>query len=105
VENGAIPYRVAAALREELGQAVPTILVIEDAHWADEATLDVLRLLARRIEQVPALVIVTYRDDELGATHPLRLVLGGLASTRSMRRIRLLPLSPVAVAQLAEPYG
>ena len=49
-------------------------MVLEDLHWADEATLDVLRLLSRRIESVPALVLATYRDDELDREHPLRIV-------------------------------
>ena len=65
----------------ELGRA-PTVLVLEDLHWADEATLDVLRLLARRVETVPALVLASYRDDELDARHPLRIVLGELATSR-----------------------
>ena len=58
----------------------PTILVLEDLHWADEATLDVLKLLARRIETIPALVLASYRDDELDRAHPLRIVLGELAT-------------------------
>jgi DNA-binding CsgD family transcriptional regulator len=105
VEAGAIPYRIAAALEEMLDERGPTILVMEDLHWADEATLDVLRLLARRIEDVPALLIATYRDDELDVRHPLLVVLGSLATRRSIRRIRLLSLSPDAVTQLAEPSG
>ncbi len=47
---------------------------------------------------------MTYRDDELDRTHPLRLVRGELASTSSVRRLKLTPLSPAAVAQLAEPH-
>jgi DNA-binding CsgD family transcriptional regulator/tetratricopeptide (TPR) repeat protein len=105
VEHGALPYDVATALERELGERAPTVLVLEDAHWADEATLDVLRLLARRIERVPALVVVSYRDDELDATHPFRLVLGELATNRTVGRLRLAPLSQEAVAELAEPYG
>ena len=55
-----------AALLAELGWAGhPTVLVVEDVHWADEATLDVLRYLARRIEDLPAVLVLTYRDDEL----------------------------------------
>ena len=54
------------------------ILVIEDLHWADEATLDVMTTLGQRAELVPALVIATYRDDELAADHPLPSVLGEL---------------------------
>ena len=74
-------------------------------HWADEATLDVLRLLARRVETVPALVIASYRDDELDPAHPLRIVLGELTTTQNVGRMKLVLLSPGAVAQLAEPYG
>jgi hypothetical protein len=54
------------------------VVVVEDAHWADEATLDLLVFLGRRLERTRALLIVTYRDDELGADHPLRGVLGVL---------------------------
>ena len=48
----------------------PTVLVIEDVHWADDATLDVLRYLGRRIADLPALLMITYRDDEVGREHP-----------------------------------
>ncbi len=70
----------------------PTILIIEDIHWADEATLDLLKYLARRIHRTAALLILTYRDDEVSLDHPLRLVLGDLP-TRDVTRVRLLPLS------------
>ena len=70
----------------------PDIVVLEDLHWADEATLDVLRLLARRIESLPALVLATYRDDEIDPRHPLRIVLGELPSG-SAARLALAPLS------------
>ena len=67
----------------ELRSRASTILVIEDVHWADEATLDVLRVIGRRVESIPALVVVTYRD-ELDRTHPLRILLGELPrATRS----------------------
>ena len=46
--------------------------MLEDLHWADAATLDVLRLLVRRIDGLPVLVVATYRDDEPRARHPLR---------------------------------
>jgi ATP/maltotriose-dependent transcriptional regulator MalT len=105
VESGAMPYEVVSALARELGARVPTVFVLEDVHWADEATLDVLRLLARRVETVPALVLASYRDDELDRTHPLRIVLGELATSRTVARMKLSRLSPESVAQLAEPYG
>jgi hypothetical protein len=94
------------ALLERLHDArVVTVLVIEDVHWADEATLDLLRFLARRIKAAPTLVVVTYRDDEVGPLHPVQLLAGDLASSAPMRRLRLAPLSRQAVAVLAGPHG
>jgi len=80
-------------------------LIVEDAHWADEATLDVIGLLGRRIEQLGALVVVTYRADELSRTHPLRIVLGDLATAPGIVRVHLEPLSADAVAALAAPHA
>ena len=65
-----MPHEVVAALARELRARAPTVFVLEDVHWADEATLDVLRLLARRVETVPALVVASYRDDELDRAPP-----------------------------------
>jgi DNA-binding CsgD family transcriptional regulator len=105
VATDARPHEVTAALLAELGGRRVCVVVLEDLHWADEATLDVLRLLARRVESVPALVLGTYRDDELDRTHPLRLVLGELATSRGVERLSLTRLSERAVAQLAEARG
>jgi ATP/maltotriose-dependent transcriptional regulator MalT len=105
VANGGRPYDVLEALRDELERGTTPVLVIEDVHWADEATLDVLRLLGRRIESVRALVITTYRDDELGREHPLRVVVGALATARGIARVDVPPLSRDAVVELAAPYG
>ncbi len=77
------------------------VVVVEDIHWADEATLDLLRFLGRRVHRAAVLLMCTYRDDALPATHPLRLVLGELAVQRSTRRIGLTPLSAEAVGILA----
>jgi DNA-binding CsgD family transcriptional regulator/tetratricopeptide (TPR) repeat protein len=101
VSAGALPHEVSSALGRELAAGPKTLLVVEDAHWADEATLDVLLLLSRRLSGLPALVVVTYRDDELDRTHPLRTVLGELASAPAVRRIALAPLSAAAVKALA----
>jgi DNA-binding CsgD family transcriptional regulator len=87
-----------AAALEEIGSR-STIAVVEDVHWADEATLVLLRYLGRRLDGTAALVIATYRDDEIGAQHPLRLVLGDVGSAR---RIALPPLSEDGVRVLAE---
>jgi DNA-binding CsgD family transcriptional regulator/tetratricopeptide (TPR) repeat protein len=104
VASGARPHEVVAALMRELQTHKPTIVVLEDVHWADEATLDVLRLLARRVEAVPALVLATYRDDGLDHAHPLRLVLGELPTGQAVGRVQIAPLSPTAVAELAAPH-
>jgi DNA-binding CsgD family transcriptional regulator len=81
------------------------LLVIEDLHWADEATLELLRFLARRIARLPVLIAGTFRDDEVGPTHPLRLLLGDLASVATVRRLPIRPLSLEAVAELADHSG
>ncbi len=105
VVSGVMPHEVVAALVRELPTSRPTVFVLEDVHWADEATLDVLRLLARRVETVPALIVASYRDDALDRTDPLRIVLGELATSRTTSRLKLGSLSPAAVAQLAEPHA
>lgn len=92
---------VAALARAVTG---PRIVVLEDLHWADAATLDVVRLLGRRVGRTPALVIATYRDEEAGRDGPLRGVLGELAPG-AVHRLAVEALSPVAVAELAARAG
>ena len=83
----------------------PTLVLFEDVHWADEATLDLLRYLGRRLERAAGLLLIaTYRDDEVTGRHPLRLVLGDLA-TSGAERIALAPLSVSAVGRLAAAAG
>ena len=77
------------------------VVVVEDIHWADEATIDLLRFLGRRIRDATVLLIATYRDDGLAAGDPLQLALGDLATQRSVRRISLGPLSAGAVQVMA----
>ena len=77
-----------------------TVWIVEDVHWADGASLDVLTFLGRRIEELAALIVLTFRDDELTADHPLQRVLGALASA-AVRRVHVPPLSRDAVAALA----
>ncbi len=81
-------------------------LVVEDVHWADDTTLDLLRFLGRRLRDLPVLLVVTFRDDALAPADTLRVALGELAGQRSTRRIDLPPLSPRGVQRLAEgtPY-
>ncbi|MDT4937300.1 MAG: hypothetical protein QOG80_971 [Pseudonocardiales bacterium] len=102
ITSGRPPGELFAELLDELRTAsTPTVLAVEDAHWADEATLDLLRYIARRIGDVGALVLITYRDDETGPDHPLRIMLGDLAATPALRRLHVPRLSPEAVAQIA----
>ena len=94
------------ALLAEFGQPGGLrVVVIEDIHWADEATLDLLRFLARRIREIPVLIVATYRQDEVAASYPLRVALGELAVQRCTRRIDLAPLSPGAVEIMAAGCG
>jgi DNA-binding CsgD family transcriptional regulator/tetratricopeptide (TPR) repeat protein len=92
----------AAALGEL--ERTRTLLVFEDMHWADEATLDLLKYLGRRVQRTRAMLAVSYRDDEVGPRHPLRFVIGDLPRSAT-RRMSLLPLSEPAVAQLARQAG
>ena len=100
VESGAGPQDVATAMIRELSMRRATVLVLEDVHWADEATLDVFRIVSRRVEAVPALLLASYRDDEVGRLHPFRRVLGVLP-TGSTTHLGLTGLSREAVAKLA----
>jgi DNA-binding CsgD family transcriptional regulator/tetratricopeptide (TPR) repeat protein len=88
------------ALLEELGNPVrPTLVVLEDAHWADDATLDIIRYVGRRIGHLPAVLALTYRNDEVTADHPLRAVIGVLP-TALVRRVTPKRLSASAIAAL-----
>ena len=81
------------------------VWVIEDVHWADEATLDLMRFLARRIDSLPLLLVLSYRGEELGQQHPLTVALGDIATCAALTRVGLEPLSREAVAVLAAGSG
>jgi DNA-binding CsgD family transcriptional regulator/tetratricopeptide (TPR) repeat protein len=98
--NGLFPAFLAF-LRD---RSRPAVLVIEDAHWADEATLDFIKYLGRRLDGTRALLVVTLRDDEVGLDHPLRRVLGDLPASFT-KRITLAPLSRGAVEKVARAAG
>ncbi len=105
VVGAARPHEVARALLDDLARARSAVLVLEDLHWADGGTVDVLGCVVRRVERVPVLVICTYRDDELEAVHPLRVMLGRVATATSVERLRLERLSETAVGVLADRAG
>ena len=104
LEDEAPRAAIFSAVFDELQNQTPTLLVVEDVHWADEATLDLLKVLGRRINKLNSLLVITYRDDEVPGEHPLRLVLGDLPRS-SVRRLRLPALSPGAVDELAARAG
>jgi len=96
---------LARALLEALERRAPALAVIEDAHWADPTTLDVLRILSRRVERTHVALVLTYREDELTANEHLAQLVGDLATRPATRRMRLRPLSSSAVRELAAPAG
>jgi DNA-binding CsgD family transcriptional regulator/tetratricopeptide (TPR) repeat protein len=81
-----------------------TLMVFEDVHWADKATLDLIKYLGRRVALLPCMLVLTFRNDEVTSDHPLSQVLGDLPS-HVTHRIVLEPLSGQAVASLARATG
>ncbi|MEU4288477.1 AAA family ATPase [Kribbella sp. NPDC026596] len=77
----------------------PSVVVVEDIHWADDATLDAIRFLARRFPGIPAVLLLTFRETGVDAGHPLRQLLGSLAGAL-VQRVTLPPLSVEAVRRL-----
>lgn len=98
--GGPRPALFDAVLAELAAPLRPVLVVVEDAHWADDATLDWLKFVGRRIARTHALLAVSFRDDEVGPTHALRRVLGDLPPAATVR-VNLPRLSPQGVAQLA----
>jgi DNA-binding CsgD family transcriptional regulator/tetratricopeptide (TPR) repeat protein len=96
-------HALLTALLDEL--SIRTVTVVEDAHWADEATLEALRFVGRRVTGTASVVIVTYRDDEIGVGHPLRTVLGDLATAAGCERMQVPPLSPDGVRALTADHA
>lgn len=101
LRTGADRDHILAALKSELSwNGNPTLLAIEDVHWADDATLDVLQYLVRRIADLPAVLLLTYRDDDLPGDHPARRLLGLAAAGPATHHLPLHRLSPESVRQL-----
>ena len=94
-----------ALLRQVSEPGTLDVVVVEDVHWADEATVDLLRFLGRRLQNAGVLLIATYREEDLAAGDPLRAALGELARQPAARRIELAPLSADAVRHAGRPSG
>lgn len=105
IVRGAAPADLFPALINVLKDTHrTTVLIFEDIHWADHATLDLIKYLGRRITLLRALLVLTVRSDEAGPDHPLTAVIGDLPSN-ALTRIALEPLSEAAVAALVPATG
>lgn len=104
LRTGAGRAELFAVALDELTREAPTILVLEDVHWADAATLDLLKFLGRRVAHTPLLVVTTWRDDEVPPSHPLRITMGEIP-VANVERIRLERLSLAAVSSMSRAAG
>ena len=105
IQSGANRLTISTQFFTKLqNNAIPIIMVLEDLHWADEATLDVVKYLGRRIQRTRVLLILSYRDDEVSSQHPLHFLLGDFPPHLSTR-IPLPRLSEDAVGLLAQRAG
>ncbi|MDP4501157.1 helix-turn-helix transcriptional regulator [Nonomuraea turcica] len=86
-------------LLERLADARPTVLVIEDIHWADRSSRDLIAFLSRNLHIPQVLIVMTYRSDDLHRQHPLRPVLAELGRVNGVHRLDLPRLSRDEVAQ------
>jgi DNA-binding CsgD family transcriptional regulator/tetratricopeptide (TPR) repeat protein len=95
-------YAIFSEVLERLQHSIrPVLMILEDIHWADAATLDMLTYLGRRVGSTKALVLTTYRGDEIGPDHQLRPVLGDLLTKPDVHRHTVEMLSTDAVRTLA----
>src|SRR5215469_7093414 len=90
---------VLARLLPELAEEKPVLLVLEDLHWADASTREMLTFLLRMLHRERVATIGTYRTDDLHRRHPLRPVLADLQRLPSVVLVELGPLPPSALAE------
>ena len=103
ISAGTNRHGLFEALLAEL--ASPALAVIEDVHWADEGTIDLLRFIGRRITTTRSVMLVTLRNDEVEANPPLRVAMGDLVSAPGCRRLTVEPLSLEGVRQVAAGHA
>ena len=95
VEQGVREEILTALFAELSAPGMPAVLVVEDLHWADEATLDVLRYVGRRHDELSALIVLTYRSDEVAPGHAAQPLLGELSRAGGVRlELERLSLNP-----------
>src|SRR5262252_3925546 len=103
-EAGVSRLRLFQKVREVLAES-PMLLLLEDVQWADEATLDILRFLGRRLAGIRLLMLATFRSEEVGGDHPLTVVMGELAALPGVVRMQLPAISVNGVKQLLHDAG
>ncbi|MGV0643533.1 AAA family ATPase [Mycolicibacterium sp. XJ2546] len=99
LRDGARPYEIYSAVFDDFSRE-PSVVVIDDLHWADQGTVDLLRFVLRRVHRTRSLVVGTVRDDEITTTHPMRALLGDVARAANAKSLTLPPLSIEAVTDL-----
>ncbi len=105
LDAGCASHQVFQLFIDELRtERCATIVVVEDAHWADDATAEFVKVIARRIARYPALLIITFRDEELPAGHPFMRAIGNVPADH-VSRVCLHALSPQAVRALEAAYS
>ena len=92
---------VMAALLAEVGRRRPVVVIVEDLHWADEATRTTVVRLARMAQDESVLLILSYRTDDVVRGHPLRTTMAELERARLVTRVDLPRLDDHEVSQLA----
>lgn len=101
LEAGTTKFRLFQQVRGMLSKT-PMLLLLEDVHWADEATLDVLRFLGRRLAGMRLMIVATFRSEEAGGDHPLTIVMGELAALPGVVRMELPSLTLNGVQRLVD---
>ncbi len=92
-------FGAVLGLLTELAAATPVLLVLEDLHWADTSTRDLVTFLSRMLHRERVALIGTYRADDLHRRHPLRPVVAELLRLPSVTAVDLAPLAPSALAE------
>src|SRR3954451_16299119 len=101
VDDGRLQlFESVAALICELAAGTPLLIVLEDVHWADRSSRDLLRYLLARLVDEPVAVVASYRADDLHRRHPLRPLLAELVRLPGVERLELAPLPDAEVAAL-----
>jgi DNA-binding CsgD family transcriptional regulator len=98
-------HEVFSAMLELMARSLrPTVVVIEDIHWADEATLDLIKFIGRRVDRTHGMLVLTYRDGQVPDDRPLRVALADVPAS-ALERVSLEPLTAAAVSELAAEVG